>query len=253
MRSLTANPNDSVRRARPTSRCCADAYARAAPQHSGWIDRPEWFWDHAYRTGRAGFSILACDAADGEGVDGFALYEQTHRATIGYDIEVPELVAVDATTAITLWRAIGSFAAQAETVTTAGATGALLPFLLPDQHLRQREQADWMIRLVDAPAAIAARGYEPAVTASVHLDLRDPIASWNQGRFVLQVADGVGRLEPGGTGEVELGVHALAAIYTGHASAIDLMGIGTVHGPVEAGRALDAIFAGPRPTTLDFF
>lgn len=230
-----------------------ETYARAAPPRAGWIDRPDWFWNHAYRTGRVGYSVLACDAVDGDSIDGFALYEQTKRPTSGYELVVSELVAVDASTAVTLWRAMGSFASQAETVTTIGATGALLPFLLPDQHLRQTAQNDWMTRLVDAPAAIAARGYEPAVTASVHLDVRDPIAPWNHGRFVLDVADGFAKLEPGGTGEVQLGIHALSAVYTGHVSSLELAAMGAVHGPVEACRALDATFAGPRPTTLDYF
>jgi len=230
-----------------------ETYARAAPVHEGWVERPEWIWDHAYRTGRAGFSILACDAADGDGIDGFALYEQIHRPSMGYDLEVPELVAADATTAVTLWRALGSFGAQSEKVTTVGATGALLPFLLPDQHLQPTSQNDWMTRLVDAPAAIAARGYDPTVATAVHLDVRDPLAPWNHGPFVLTVADGVGTLEPGGTGEVELGVNALAAIYTGHASALDLASVGVVRGPVEACRALDTTFAGPRPAMLDYF
>jgi predicted acetyltransferase len=230
-----------------------ETYARTAPGHDGWVDRPEWIWDHAYRTGRDGYSILACDADDGSGVDGFALYEQVHRPSVGYDLAVAELVAVDATTAVTLWRAIGSFAAQAEQVTTVGATGALLPFLLPDQHLQQTNQNDWMTRLVDAPGAIAARGYEPGVAASVHLDVRDPIAPWNHGPFVLTVADGVGTLEPGGTGEVQLGVHALSALYTGYASALDLASVGVVHGPAGACRTLDAVFAGPRPSMLDYF
>jgi predicted acetyltransferase len=257
IRSLASLPPGEPERLRPVGPAdlplLREAYARAAPEHAGWIDRPEWFWDHAYRTGRDGFSILACDAVDGDGVDGFALYEQTPRPTSGFDIGVTELVAVDATSAITLWRAIGSFVAQSETVTLEGATGSLLPFLLPDQDIRETSRGDWMTRLVDAPAAIAARGYEPAVTAAVHLDVRDPIAPWNEGRFVLQVADGAATLEQGGTGEVQLGIHALSAVYTGYASALDLASIGALHGPVEACRALDAVFAGPTPSTLDYF
>ena len=257
IRSLASLPPGEPERLRPAGPAdlalLRETYARAAPERAGWIDRPEWFWDHAFRTGREGYTVLACEAPDGASVDGFALYTQTPRPVVGYDIEVSELVAVDATTAVTLWRAIGSFAAQAETVTTVGAVGALLPFLLPDQDVRETFRGDWMTRLVDAPAAIAARGYEPAVTASVHLDVRDPIAPWNEGRFVLQVGDGAATLAAGGTGEVQLGVHALSAIYTGYASALDLASIGALHGPVEACRALDAVFAGPTPSTLDYF
>ncbi len=231
-----------------------DAYARAAPARTGWIDRPEWFWDHAYSGTAHGYSVIAFDAIDGDGIDGFALCKQTPGpASFGFGLEVAELVARDATAVITLWRAIGSFGAQVETVRAVGATATLLPFLLPEQDLRQVEKNDWMTRLVDAPGAIAARGYEPAVTAAVHLEVLDSIAPWNNGRFVLRVANGVGTLEPGGTGEIQLGVHALSAIYTGYGSALDLAAIGALHGPVEPCRALDAVFAGPRASMLEFF
>lgn len=230
-----------------------DTYARVAPTHPGWVDRPEWMWDHAYRDGREGYSILAVDAADGSGIDGFVLYEQIVRGVVGYDVEVHEIVAVDAVSEITLWRAIGSFGAQAEKVVTNGASGAMLPFLLSEQQMRPTFANDWMLRLVDAPGAIAARGYDPSITASVHLDVRDPVAPWNHGPFVLEVSGGEGRLEPGGTGEVELGVHTLAALYSGHASAVDLAAIAALHGRPAACHTLDAVFAGPRPTTLDYF
>ena len=48
-----------------------------------------------------------------------------------------------------------------------------------------------------------------------------------------------------------VGVQALSAAYTGHASALDLAAVGAVHGPVEPCRALDAIFAGPKPSMLE--
>jgi predicted acetyltransferase len=90
------------------------------------------------------------------------------------------------------------------------------------------------------------------VRAEAHLQLVDGVAPWNDGRFVLRVADGEGKLSPGGTGDVHMSINALASLYTGWASASVLAAAGLVH---HAGRAdlagLDAAFAGPRPYLFD--
>ena len=50
----------------------------------------------------------------------------------------------------------------------------------------------WMLRVVDVPAAIAARGFPPAVSVSVPLELSDQARPGNAGRWQLTVADGTG-------------------------------------------------------------
>jgi predicted acetyltransferase len=111
-----------------------------------------------------------------------------------------------------------------------------------------------MLRLVDAPAAIAARGWPADVRAAVALDVDDEACSWNAGRWRLVVEDGAGRLERGGDGAVRLGVGALASLYTGWATTIALARTGLLDGGSAADRAaLDRVFAGPVPWMMDEF
>jgi predicted acetyltransferase len=111
-----------------------------------------------------------------------------------------------------------------------------------------------MLRLVDAAQAIAARGYPPGVRATVALELADDECPANAGRFVLVVADGSGRLERGGRGDVRLGVGAFASLYSGWASAATLARTGLLAGAADADlAALDAAFAGSSPWLLDEF
>ena len=56
----------------------------------------------------------------------------------------------------------------------------------------------WMLRVVDGPAAIAARGFPPAVSVSVPLEVHDQARPANSGRWQLTVADGKGALVPDG-------------------------------------------------------
>jgi hypothetical protein len=105
-----------------------------------------------------------------------------------------------------------------------------------------------MTRVVDAAGAIAARGYPPGARAEVHLQLDDRVAPWNDGRFVLRVEGGEGKLIPGGTGDVHLSVNGLASLYTGWATAAVLSGAGTcAHALMRDLGLLDAALAGPRP------
>jgi predicted acetyltransferase len=114
----------------------------------------------------------------------------------------------------------------------------------------------WMTRLVDAPGAIAARGYDESVSAEVRLDLTDPGATWNAGRWTLHVRDGKGTLEParGNGGAVALGVGQLAALYTGWSSPAQLSRRGLLTSATEADiAALTRIFRGPSPWCQNFF
>jgi predicted acetyltransferase len=86
------------------------------------------------------------------------------------------------------------------------------------------------------------------------VEVVDRLASWNDDRFVLDVADGRGALRRGGTGGVRMTVNAFASLYTGWASAFTLAAAGLVHHAGERDlRLLDAIFAGPSPYLFDDF
>ncbi len=53
-----------------------------------------------------------------------------------------------------------------------------------------------MLRVVDAPAAIAARGFPAATSLSVPLRIADGARPANSGRWQLTVAGGAGALDP---------------------------------------------------------
>lgn len=227
-------------------------YDAAAVSAHGWVNRSDPWWDRV-ATERFGDHRFLYGV---EGVDGLAGYAAYHQepATWGYRLIVDEVVSLTAVAAATLWSFLGRHAMQVEQVTFVG--GALEPLLLalPEQDIRVRANNRWMHRLVDARAAVAARGYPPAVRADVHLEIADRLAPWNAGRFELRVEDGRGELVPGGTGDVQVTVNALGALSTGWASANALAAAGALHRAIDVDRqALDAIFAGPRPSLLDDF
>jgi predicted acetyltransferase len=110
-----------------------------------------------------------------------------------------------------------------------------------------------MLRIVDVIGALSARGYPAGVSAELQLDVRDELLPWNNGRFVLTVADRRASVRSGGAGWVGLDVRDLAALYSGYLTPQELLAAGSLAGS-EADLATAAqIFAGPRPWTPDMF
>lgn len=125
--------------------------------------------------------------------------------------------------------------------------------LLPENSASITHAFDWLLRIVDVRAAIAARGYPAALDAEVHLDIADDLLPANAGRWVLRVANGRGTIERGGNGDLRLGVRELASIYSGFLSPAEIGFVGAINGPDRARSQLGLIFSGPTPRQWDSF
>jgi len=254
--SLAALPPGEPECLRPGRAADFDAvrecYERVAPAINGAVDRSEVRWRADQLARDVPHRYLYVYDVDGQ-IDGYVVYDQRQTGRQwGFGITVHELVAADPRAGVTLWRHLGSHVAQVDTVTVLAMPLDSLTLLLPEQVVELVGANHWMTRIVDAAGAVSARGYPPDVRAEVHVQLVDRLAPWHDGRFVVRLEGGEGKLSPGGTGDVHLSVNALASLYTGWASARVLQTAGLVHH--AGGRELamlDAAFAGPRPYLFD--
>jgi predicted acetyltransferase len=182
--------------------------------------------------------------------DGFVVYSWS-----GSDLTIDELVAGSEATARALWATVGSGSSIARTVHA---------YVSPDDpiHLMVEHEADgdawvqrWMLRLLDAPAAIAARGFAPGAVLEIDLRLDDVDVPANSGDWHLSVADGAGRLTPAQVpGDVlELGPRGLAALYAGTPLVTLRAGGLATGGSVAADAAVDTALGGSTSYMLDSF
>jgi predicted acetyltransferase len=255
--SLPRAPGVVARRATVDDRAALEAcYARVAPTRHGHLDRPAGWWDETLWDDFRASHVYVVDGADG-GVAAYVRYRHV-PAAVDYDLGVHEVVATSADHACALWRIVGSSSTQAATTWFRAPPEHPLVLLLPEQDdkpvARYPSELRPMMRVVDAPAAVAARGFPAVVRAAVDLELADPDCPWHEGRWRLVVDGGEGRLEPGGTGAVRLGPRGLAPLFSGYAGATAL----SVAGLVAADRpsdlaTLDAVFAGPPPFCPDSY
>jgi predicted acetyltransferase len=238
---------DVIGRAHAAARDCGPVtYDEATVRR--WLVRPGRYAD----TDRYGYLAP----------DGFLGY----RWLRGNDeIWVDRLVAASARTTRALWGLVASSSSVADTVRAQVGPADPLWWLLREQDANIAERQSWMLRLLDAPAAIAARGF-PATDIAVPLHITDDLRPANSGRWDLTVRAGAGSLSLYGTGRgaspadpatgaevaLALGARGLAALYAGTPVAT-LRRAGLAEGGSPASdAALDAAF-GATPFMLDDF
>ena len=218
-------------------------------RHSGPIewDAPQWERSIA---DPATFTYLAGD-------DGFVAYGLEDH---GHDsvLDVSHLVASSSATTRALWSMVGSGSSTAPTLRASVAPDDPLPWLGREQHVRVRGELWWMLRLVDAGAAIAARGFPAAVTTEIPVQVTDAVLPDNVGDHVIRVGEGRATLDrvddvPSAPGaRLRLDANGMAALYAGVPS-WTRRSAGLVHdGSPELDDACDAAFA-TTAFSLDYF
>jgi predicted acetyltransferase len=203
-----------------------------------WLARPDLY---SYLVGDEGFAAYRWG---GDGTHGELFVERVHAVT-------PEALRA-------LWSVIASHSSVARTVTALTAPNDPFWWLTAERDATITKRSMWMLRVVDAPAAIAARGFPPEVSAAVRLEINDSGRAANSGSWQLEVADGKGALTPvaspgtRGATPLTLGARGLAALYAGTPVAtLRLAGLVT-GGTPDAGPALDAAFAATAYMVDDF-
>jgi predicted acetyltransferase len=175
--------------------------------------------------------------------DGFLAYRWNGDRT---ELIVEGAVAGSERTARALWATVGSGSSVAKTVRACTGPRDPLLWLLTDRSEEDVRRRTWMLRVIDAAAAIEARGFPAGVSGEVPLVVTEDAARpKNAGGWLLSVAGGRGRLEAAETGPdaLRVGARGLAALYGG-------VPVGTLRraGLAEAGGAgddalLDGAFA----------
>jgi predicted acetyltransferase len=236
----------------PEARAVHDTVAAGRP---GWLRRDDWAWswlDLVHR--RAGRPRFAYEARRDGRVVGFVSYRAAEAERAGFLVEVEELFAADGGAAASLLALLGGNTTMADDLRTRLPMSLLLPHLAHPQRTRRFRDWWWMLRLVDLPAAVAARGWPPDVDVRVPLSVVDPDHGHQEGPWVLVVAGGEGRLERGGAGTVSVHVADLAALYAGALDPATMAASGLLIGAGDAEvAALAAATAGPSPSLQDFF
>lgn len=239
---------------------------------AGYGDDPYAFgWDRADRTDAGADGSEGAGGSADRGTDGDGARDRELRGYVVYDVEesdggrrmdVAELCAVDHEARLALVRFCRYHDSQVDEVEFDGPPEASLQDLVADPRAVDVEiDPGAMLRIVDVERALGALAY-PDGERAVELAVADDLASWNDGRFRLRVADGRGtceRIEEGASRpDARVGIGTLSALAAGYYSVEEARHYGDLS--VESGTgaspaALAALFprAEPRPFLRERF
>jgi predicted acetyltransferase len=227
----------------------------------GEIDVPAGHWDTLAGTrpdAKDAGEVRAVQYADTSGtVRGLALYRvsENHDDHTKATVDVVYLLAADDDAYAALWRFFVELDLVGEVRARELSVDEPLWWMISDQRAATVTVSDHQyIRILDVPAALAARRYGAA--SRLVLDVEDPLG-FADGRFVLEVdADGSARATrttdaaPDAI-SLSLGIRELAAVYLGGVSVVTLARAGLIAAsdPVAAAR----VFGWHQPPRLSFW
>ncbi|MCX6647300.1 MAG: GNAT family N-acetyltransferase [bacterium] len=226
-----------------------EVYTKYARMQNGFIDRNELCWISNARgwgiTGRTAYLIKR-----GKEVEGYIIFTPREEDK---PIYIPDLVYLTRDAAE---RILTLLADHSSVFKMARFPGSCLDPIL--QHLKiQAYEFDkvyyCMLRIVHVEEALQARGYVSGVEAEIHFEISDDIIRSNNGRFILSVSDGRGKVKKGGDGKVRIDIRSLAQLYSGYYTPDQLKIAGKIEGSDSDLAELVPIFAGPRPWIRDDF
>ncbi|WP_203831048.1 GNAT family N-acetyltransferase [Actinoplanes palleronii] len=211
-------------------------YDRVRPGRVGWSDRDDNWWRYVLadpKDQRDGATRQHAVLLDGPtGPAGYALWRVkggwTDHGPDG-EVQVGEVVAGDPVTYQALWRFLLGIDLTRTVSYKLGAVDEPLQFLVDEpRRLGARKMDALFVRLVDLPAALAARRYLTAV--DVVLEVDDPILPANAGRWRLTGGpDGATCVRTGDPADLACPVTDLGAAYLGGTSLATLAAAGRVH------------------------
>ncbi|WP_117210754.1 GNAT family N-acetyltransferase [Allorhizocola rhizosphaerae] len=195
---------------------------------------------------------MAVDA-DGTPV-GYASWNRGPRYDESGKVTVYDLIGATRQATDTLLAMFATWASVAPTTVLRLSTPDPAWLTINQAGARVDSRNTWMLRIVDAAGAVAARGWPEHLDTQIDLYLSDPECPWNEGPARLVLAGGQGKLEPGGTGELRLTPRGLALWYAGAASTAIIERAGLLSGGSSGThRIMDSAAMGPQPALLDYF
>ncbi|HEV2527115.1 MAG TPA: GNAT family N-acetyltransferase [Thermomicrobiales bacterium] len=228
-----------------------DLYRRYAARSAGLLERLDQHWSGRIRaTGTQALHAFVAER-DGEAV-GYVTFTQ-RREPAGRLADIRDFVPLDRGAARALLAFFGGHQHNLARIQFWGSPND--PRLL-DEHQTGRRVVGtepWMLRIVNLPAALVRRGYNPVVTTTLHLDHHDDLMPDNTGRWIVRVADGRATVERGGGGTIRTSSRGLSTIYGGGYRATDVVDGAHLAATADALARLDLVFTGPAPWIANHF
>jgi predicted acetyltransferase len=224
-------------------------YRHAAQLSNGLFDRtPTWWRERVFEPvdGQPFYRYLV--RRDGC-VKGYLLYTQqplSGNHGLDFSVVARDLFWLDGEAALALLAVVAQHRPLGSDFRWCGPVNEPLAMYLGHLPPTVYDALPMMLRLINVPAALEARGYAPALNTCVSFAVTDSLLPENSGALRIAVRDGRAIVEPVAKAQASVDVGTLAALYSGWLRASDAARLGNLVGASAAEIALlDLLFAGP--------
>jgi predicted acetyltransferase len=227
-----------------------ELYNQLASTREGLLARSDpSFPAQSWPRGLDGMSLVF----DGQQLVGYASWSRGPGYRSEAVLDVPDLLALTDDAARELIAVLGGWRSVTPTVRLRSLAFDAASRLIPWETATKFDARPWMHRPVDVARAVADRGAPPHRSGIVDFHLHDPVASWNDGAWRLEVEGGQASLTPANADpHLRLDVAGFAALYCGAATPTDLIEAGLLHG-TDGVVGLDLLTPQSPAQLLDYF
>lgn len=225
-------------------------YRVHALSRPGHVDRGPYVWNRIWRPLHGGpvHGVLMRDEAGA--LEAYVLYS-FQRGDDWQTMTVVDAVSVTHRGWIRIWSHLRDVSTMVREIRLTTAPSDPLYLLLRHPGMRMELVEPFMMRVVDAKAALEARGYAKGQPERLVLRILDPLLGDQS--LTVDVEGGRARVRKGGDPTARIHIRGLAAMYAGYLSPYEAASIGLVEAGTRSLGALQALFAGPTPWMRDFF
>lgn len=249
----------TVRPYEPSDQPAVEAcYERSVRDKDGSLSRTGYIWDrvHNPKKKKAKGYVFLNDNGEPGAIEGYIFHRQEPLPNVAFPMLLfcTDLCATTPAARDTLFSHIRGYSSMCHTVEFDAGPSHPIALALAQQRTEMSLREHWMLRVVDVGKALQQRGYPRAADAELCFELTDNDLPENAGVWTLTVASGKATVEQGGTPTMAISIRALAALYTGYASARDLRTYASLACEDEATLVTcDALFRGPTPGMGEMF
>lgn len=151
---------------------------------------------------------------------------------------------------------LGSYRGRVERIVWNAAPDDLLLHGLIDVGVSVDDWEEWMLRILDIPTALSARGYSGHAEGELLLKIDDSTLLQNNGRWKLTVDGGKGfvaQTNDDCAGNIRLSLNTLSALYSGYISPLTARRVRRIAADDQQVAAMTSIFSGGYPYFSDRF
>lgn len=252
---LSALPTRAPLDAEPfeTAAEIAPAYARIARAHAGLLVRDARWWEQRVLTEENRHRYLVRESGR---VTGWIIYALgTSEEGWRFPLHAHDLYWETPEAARALLALAAMHRSTASDLSWIGPLDEPLVSFLDDHGPKLVSTFRGMLRLVDVPAALEARGYPSSADARITIAVEDAVLPENAGPWSVHVTDGVAKVvaAPGARADAIADAGTWASLYAGMHAARDAARLGRLRADDPTIATLEAMFAGPTPWLGDFF